>query len=118
MKRHDEDLWFINSMKQDFIVTKQERIKSERLLSNHEKLFLVFQYSAKNQVNASLKDLFEIKSLFCLVHKMNTKDLVQFDWKMADSPDESVFITIDNNSSVVPDAAGGLAGIFDCGKCQ
>ncbi len=51
-----------------------------------------------------------------LVHKMNTKDLVQFDWKMTESPDEPVFITIDTNSSVVPDVGGGLTGIFDCGK--
>lgn len=51
-----------------------------------------------------------------LVHKMNTKDLVQFDWKRTDAPDDNVFITIDTNSSVVPDAAGGLTGIFDCGK--
>jgi hypothetical protein len=48
---------------------------------------------------------------------MNTKDLVQFDWKIADSQEEPIFITIDSNSSVVPDAAGGLPGIFDCGKC-
>ena len=47
---------------------------------------------------------------------MNTKDLVQFDWKRTDAPDDNVFITIDTNSSVVPDAAGGLTGIFDCGK--
>jgi hypothetical protein len=47
---------------------------------------------------------------------MNTKDLVQFDWKTTDSQDEPVFITIDTNSSVVPAAAGGLKGIFDCGK--
>ena len=47
---------------------------------------------------------------------MNTKDLVQFDWKMTDSQAEPVFITIDTNSSVAPDAAAGLTGIFDCGK--
>jgi hypothetical protein len=47
---------------------------------------------------------------------MNTKDLVQFDWKMTDSQEEPVLITIDSNSSVVPDAAGGLTGVFDCGK--
>jgi hypothetical protein len=46
---------------------------------------------------------------------MNTKDLVQFDWKMADSQEEPIFIIIDSNSSVVPDTAGGLTGIFDCG---
>ena len=51
-----------------------------------------------------------------LVHEMNTKDLVQFDWKMTDSQEEPVLITIDSNSSVVPDAAGGLTGVFDCGK--
>ncbi len=47
---------------------------------------------------------------------MNTKDLVQFDWKMTDSQKDPIFITIDSNSSVVPDIAGGLPGIFDCGK--
>lgn len=47
---------------------------------------------------------------------MNTKDLIQFDWKMTDSQEEPIFITIDSNSSVVPDAAGGVTGIFDCGK--
>ena len=51
-----------------------------------------------------------------LAHKMNTKDLIQFDWKMTDSEEESVLITIDAKSSVVPDAAHGLAGVFDCGK--
>lgn len=50
-----------------------------------------------------------------LVHKMNTKDLVQFDWKRTESPEDPVFITIDANSSVVPDVTGGLSGIFDCG---
>ena len=53
---------------------------------------------------------------FFLVHKMNTKDLIQFDWKMTESNEDQVFITIDSNSSVVPTTAGGLTGIFDCGK--
>jgi hypothetical protein len=47
---------------------------------------------------------------------MNTKDLIQFDWKMTDSQDEKVLITIDSNSSVVPEAMSGLTGMFDCGK--
>jgi len=47
---------------------------------------------------------------------MNTNDLIQFEWKMTDSQDEPILITIDDNSSVVPDAAGGLTGIFDCCK--
>jgi hypothetical protein len=55
---------------------------------------------------------------FCLfiVFKSNTKDLIQFDWKMADSEEEPVLIMIDSQSSVVPAAAGGLTGIFDCCK--
>src|ERR1700723_914146 len=51
-----------------------------------------------------------------LVVKMNTNDLIEFQWKMTDSEDEPILITIDANSSVVPDAAGGLTGIFDCCK--
>jgi hypothetical protein len=47
---------------------------------------------------------------------MNTNDLIQFEWKMTDSQDEPILITIDDNSSVVPDAAGDLTGIFDCCK--
>jgi hypothetical protein len=35
---------------------------------------------------------------------------------MSDSPEEPILITIDANSSVVPDAAGGLTEIFDCCK--
>lgn len=48
---------------------------------------------------------------------MNTKDLIQFNWKMADLKEDTVFITVDSKSSVVPENAGGLTGIFDCGKC-
>jgi len=55
-------------------------------------------------------------SLIYLVLKMNTNDLLQFEWKMSDSQDEPILITIDANSSVVPDTAGGLTGIFDCCK--
>jgi len=35
---------------------------------------------------------------------------------MTDSREDPIFITIDSNSSVVPDIAGGLTGIFDCGR--
>jgi hypothetical protein len=35
---------------------------------------------------------------------------------MTDSQEEPILITVDANSSVVPDAAGGLTGIFDCCK--
>ncbi|CAF0725929.1 unnamed protein product [Rotaria sordida] len=54
-----------------------------------------------------------------LTYKMNTNDLVQFDWKMNDSQEEPILITIEPYSSVVPDAAGGPTGIFDCAihKC-
>lgn len=45
---------------------------------------------------------------------MNTKDLIQFNWKTNDSEEDPVFITIDKNSSVVPDHAGRVTGIFDC----
>lgn len=37
---------------------------------------------------------------------------------MSDSPEEPVLITIDANSSVVPDAAGGLTQIFNCCKLK
>jgi hypothetical protein len=47
---------------------------------------------------------------------MNTTDLIQFEWKMSDSHDEPILITVDANSSVVPDDAGGLTGIFNCCK--
>ena len=47
---------------------------------------------------------------------MNTNDLIEFQWKMTDSEEEPVLITIDANSSVVPDVAGGLTGIFECCK--
>jgi hypothetical protein len=47
---------------------------------------------------------------------MNTKDLIQFNWKMTDLEGENVLITIDSGSSVVPHAADGLTGVFDCGK--
>jgi hypothetical protein len=47
---------------------------------------------------------------------MNTNDFLQFEWKMSDSQDEPILITVDANSSVVPDIAGGLTGIFDCCK--
>lgn len=53
-----------------------------------------------------------------LVLKMNTNDLIQFEWKMSDSPEEPILITVDANSSVVPDAAGGLTGIFHCCKLR
>ncbi|CAF4870965.1 unnamed protein product, partial [Rotaria sp. Silwood2] len=49
-----------------------------------------------------------------LILKMKTTDLIQFEWKMTDSQDEPILITIDANSSVVPDTAGGLTGIFNC----
>ncbi|UJR13408.1 hypothetical protein I4U23_000423 [Adineta vaga] len=54
-----------------------------------------------------------------LILKMNTNDLVEFQWKITDSQEEPVLITVDANSSVVPDVAGGLTGIFDCSmhKC-
>ncbi|CAF4832449.1 unnamed protein product [Rotaria sp. Silwood1] len=54
-----------------------------------------------------------------LTYKMNTNDLVQFDWKMNDSQQEPILITIESNSSVVPDAAGGPTGVFECAlhKC-
>lgn len=45
---------------------------------------------------------------------MNTNDLLQFEWKTTDSQ-EPVVISIDSKSSVVPDADGGLTGVFDCG---
>jgi len=47
---------------------------------------------------------------------MNTTDLIQFEWQMTDSQEEPILITVDANSSVVPDAAGGLTGIFNCCK--
>lgn len=47
---------------------------------------------------------------------MNTSDLLLFEWKMSDSQDEPILITVDANSSVVPDSSGGLMGIFDCCK--
>jgi hypothetical protein len=47
---------------------------------------------------------------------MNTNDLIEFQWKMTDSEEEPVLITVDANSSVVPDVAGGLTGIFECCK--
>lgn len=47
---------------------------------------------------------------------MNTNDLLLFEWKMSDSQDDPILITVDANSSVVPDDAGGLMGIFDCCK--
>ncbi|CAF3224711.1 unnamed protein product [Rotaria sp. Silwood2] len=55
-----------------------------------------------------------------LILKMKTTDLIQFEWKMTDSQDEPILITIDANSSVVPDTAGGLTGIFNCSmhKCD
>ncbi|CAF0920401.1 unnamed protein product [Adineta ricciae] len=54
-----------------------------------------------------------------LILKMNTNDLVEFQWKTNDSQEEPILITVDANSSVVPDIAGGLIGIFDCSmhKC-
>ncbi|CAF4237631.1 unnamed protein product [Rotaria socialis] len=54
-----------------------------------------------------------------LILKMNTYDFIQFEWKMSESEDDPLLITIDANSSVVPDTAGGLTGIFDCSmhKC-
>ncbi|CAF3616975.1 unnamed protein product [Adineta steineri] len=54
-----------------------------------------------------------------LILKMNTNDFVQFEWKMTDSQEEPVLITVDANTSIVPDVAGGLTGIFDCSmhKC-
>jgi len=56
------------------------------------------------------------KIILYLVSKMNTMGLIQFEWKMTDSQDEPILITIDANSSVVPDAAGGLTEIFNCCK--
>lgn len=54
--------------------------------------------------------------LHILVVKMNTNDFIQFQWKMAESEDDPLLITIDTNSSVVPDTSGGLTGIFNCRK--
>lgn len=53
---------------------------------------------------------------FFVVHKINTKDLVQFNWKISEVKDTAVFLTIDTLSSVVPEIAGGPAGVFECGK--
>lgn len=50
------------------------------------------------------------------VLKMLKNDWIQFEWKMSDSPDEPILLTIDASTSVVPDSSGGLIGIFDC--CQ
>jgi len=47
---------------------------------------------------------------------MNTKDLVQFNWKISESDKTPVFLTIDTLSSVVPEIVGGPAGVFECGK--
>ena len=53
-----------------------------------------------------------------LVFTMNTNDLLLFQWKTIDGDGEPILITVDANSSVVPDGAGGLMGIFDCCKCE
>ena len=47
---------------------------------------------------------------------MLKNDWIQFEWKTSDSPDEPILLTIDASTSVVPDASGGLIGIFDCGQ--
>jgi len=46
--------------------------------------------------------------------KTKAKDFIEFQWKMSDSPEEPILLTVDANSSVVPDAAGGLTEIFEC----
>ncbi|CAF1275038.1 unnamed protein product [Rotaria magnacalcarata] len=53
-------------------------------------------------------------------HKINTNDFIQFQWKTTDAQEELLQITMDSNSSVVPDIAGGLTGVFDCAlhKCS
>ncbi|CAM4854988.1 unnamed protein product [Rotaria socialis] len=53
-------------------------------------------------------------------HKVNTNDFIQFHWKATDAQEELLQITMDSNSSVVPDIAGGLTGVFDCAlhKCN
>lgn len=53
-----------------------------------------------------------------LIHKINTKDLVQFNWKISEVKDTAVFLTIDTLSSVVPEIAGGPAGVFECATHQ
>lgn len=47
---------------------------------------------------------------------MKRNDLIEFEWKTSDSPEVPVLLTVDANTSVVPDAHGGLTGIFRC--CQ
>ncbi len=61
--------------------------------------------------------IFKYKNSFLfIVHRMNTQDLVQFNWKNIGSQEEPILITIDLDSSVVPDPATDLTGIFDCCK--
>ena len=50
------------------------------------------------------------------VLKMLKNDWIQFEWKISDSPDEPILLTIDASTSVVPDASAGLIGIFGCGQ--
>ncbi|CAF1044498.1 unnamed protein product [Adineta steineri] len=49
-----------------------------------------------------------------LIYKMNTKGLVQFNWNQYDTPEEPVLITIDSNSSRIPDDLDSRTGMFHC----
>ncbi|CAF3816167.1 unnamed protein product [Rotaria sp. Silwood1] len=48
------------------------------------------------------------------VHNMKTEGFVQFHWKISDSQEEPILITIDSKSSVLAEAADGRTGLFDC----
>lgn len=50
------------------------------------------------------------------VLKMKRDDLIEFQWKMSDSPGEPILLTIDAHTSVLPDCQAGLTQIFQC--CQ
>jgi hypothetical protein len=47
---------------------------------------------------------------------MNTKDLVQFNWKKKHAQEEPILLTIDSNSKVVPDEPSHPTGTFHCCK--
>jgi len=56
-----------------------------------------------------------IKSISFIVCKMNTNDLVQFNWKKKYSQ-EPILLKIDSNSTVVPDEPSHPTGTFHCCK--
>ena len=50
------------------------------------------------------------------VYEINAGDLLEIKWKKRRESAEPMSITIDLKSSVVPETACGLAGVFDCGR--